>query len=1034
MPRTLADGVYEHVVTRALADDLASLDEHRRRTFQDLDPAEAASILARHIAREVERALLAVPGAARPAAQIELTNALLEALRARMAEADAGLLEARVHEPRQLRAIYRTTEPPRPISPLASSTLLTRNRTEPSLGAELAAEIASADRIDVLMAFVTVGGVRALRSALDDFAQRAQPSGAAQTRLRVLTTVFTGTTELAALEMLARLPGARVKVSHDVRRTRLHAKAWLFHRETGLHTAYVGSANLTVPALGGGQEWMVKVSAADLPHVIEKFRGTFEGLWNDGEFEAFEPDDALSTQRLRVALKAEARSGEQAASALFDLRPYPFQQEILDRLEVERVVHGRMRNLVVAATGTGKTVVAAFDYQREAERRGLPPRLLFVAHRRELLEQARTTFRHVLRDGAFGELLGDGRDPSAWTHVFATIQSAARQDLAARFGAEHFEYMVIDECHHAPAESYRRMVEELKPRLLLGLTATPERSDGKSLLGDFAGHVAAELRVWHALERQLLVPFEYYGISDNTDLTRVRWSRTGYDAGELARLYTGNEARVSLLLEQLGKRVADLRGIRALAFCVSVEHAEFMARALGERGVPAMAVHGGTGEPARSDAPRKLRERVINVLCTCDLYNEGVDLPFVDTLLFLRPTSSATLFIQQLGRGLRHDRSKASCLVLDFIGQHRAEFRFDKLLGAVTGLARGKLRGAVEAGFPFLPSGCVLQLDAVARQQVLDSLKLHVRRRDRLIGELRELHAQGVAPTLARFLEETDRELGDVYGDSGGWASLLRDADALPPGMHVSNDLSRRLGWLTHVDDPERMTLWTQPAGGHGELDALGRRRYAMLGYQLEHRGPLKTAEEVASYLASDASIRLELIQLREVLMERIGVSSQHRPVPDWPLLLHRHYSRREIVAAIGYVEPGKKGSIPQGGILKLAEQRRELLFVTLDKSGKSFSPSTRYRDYAISPSLFHWETQSSASVGRESGRRYLDSPGNGWSFYLFVRTDPDAPYAFLGPVRYEKHEGDRPIAITWRLAAPMPASLSQRFESLSQG
>jgi hypothetical protein len=328
----------------------------------------------------------------------------------------------------------------------------------------------------------------------------------------------------------------------------------------------------------------------------------------------------------------------------------------------------------------------------------------------------------------------------------------------------------------------------------------------------------------------------------------------------------------------------------------------------------------------------------------------------------------------------------------------------------------------------------VLQLDAVARQQVLDSLKLHVKRRDRLIGELRELYAQGGAPTLARFLEETDRELDDVYGDSGGWASLLRDAGALPAGMQVPDDLSRRFGWLTHVDDPERMALWTQPAEGVGELDDLGRRRYAMLGYQLEHRGVLKTAEEVASYLATDASVRLELTELREVLMERIGLSAQHRPVPEWPLLLHRHYHRREIVAAIGYVEPGKKGSIPQGGILKLGGQQRELLFVTLDKSGKSFSPSTRYRDYAISPSLFHWETQGSASVTRESGRRYLDSPGNGWSFYLFVRSDPDAPYAFLGPVRYEQHEGDRPIAITWRLEVPMPAGLSQRFESLAQG
>jgi superfamily II DNA or RNA helicase/HKD family nuclease len=1032
MPRPLPDGLYEHVLTHGLGEAIEALGAHRKHTLGELDPADAAGVLARHVAQEVERVLAELPAADRAEKQIALANRVLDVLRDEASDGRSVVQEEHVREARQLRAVFTVSEPRRPTTPLSSSTLLTRNRAEPSLGAELASEIASADRIDVLMAFVTVSGVRALRSGLDEFALRGAGGGVEGARLRVLTTVFSGITEVEALEALARLPGVQVKVSHDVRRTRLHAKAWLFHRETGLHTAYVGSANLTATALGGGQEWMVKVCAADLPHVIEKFQGTFESLWNDPEFEAFDVRDEVGVRRLRAALEAETGSrSEEAQRAFFDLRPFPFQSEILDRLEVERSVHGRRRNLVVAATGTGKTVVAAFDYQREAQRLGVPPRLLFVAHRYELLDQARGTFRHVLRDGAFGEILADGREPEAWTHVFATIQSAARQDLAARFGADYFHYVVVDECHHAPAESYRRIVEGLRPQILLGLTATPERSDGKSLLADFDHHIAAELRIWHALERQLLVPFEYYGVSDNTDLTRVRWSRTGYDAAELANLYTGNEARVDLLLAQLRARVADVRRIRALAFCVSVEHAEYMARELTRRGLPALAVHGGTPDAERSDAPRKLRGREVNVLCTCDLYNEGVDLPFVDTLLFLRPTASATLFLQQLGRGLRHDQGKASCLVLDLIGRHHAAFRFDRLLGAISGVARAQLPRAVERGFPFLPSGCVLQLDAVARQQILESIRLHTTRRSQLVEDLRELKAHGGVPTLARFLEDTERDLDDVYGDRGGWASLLRDAGAFPQDAVVEDELSRRVGWLTHVDDPERMALWTRPPDDVQELDELGRRRYAMLGYQLEHRGVLKTAEEVAAYVTSNAPVALELSQLREVLSERLSIARAVQPVAEWPLLLHRHYSRREIVAAIGFVRAGAKGSIPQGGILKLADERRELLFVTLDKSGKSFSPSTRYRDYAISTDLFHWETQSSASVARESGRRYIESATNGWTFYLFVRTDPEATYAFLGPVKYDKHAGDRPIAITWRIETPMPAGLAERFKTL---
>jgi hypothetical protein len=206
-----------------------------------------------------------------------------------------------------------------------------------------------------------------------------------------------------------------------------------------------------------------------------------------------------------------------------------------------------------------------------------------------------------------------------------------------------------------------------------------------------------------------------------------------------------------------------------------------------------------------------------------------------------------------------------------------------------------------------------------------------------------------------------------------------------------------------------------------------------MLGFQLEEHGILKTAEQVASYVRGHSEIAHEIAELSDTLDERIAVARDVYPVKAWPLALHRHYSRREILAAVGYVKPGDKASTPQGGILKL-DGKRELLLVTLDKSASSFSPSTRYRDYAISPSLFHWETQSIASVSRESGQRYIESPGNGWSFYLFVRTDPDATYAFAGPARYVSHMGDRPIAITWQLEHGLPAVLHQRYATLAQG
>lgn len=1024
MPRDLAEGLYEHVVSEELAQ---ALEETALRSDQrSLDPADAPLTLSRHLAREIERALEAIPGKDRVIAQTELVNALLARL-LELAPA-AAQPELRVLlPPKRLESLYRSQPFPRPQTPLASSTLLTRSRSEPALGHELAREISSADRIDAVVAFVTMGGIRAIRDALESFSGRGTGE-----RFRLLTTTFTGTTEPEALDALARLPGVSVKVSYDVRRTRLHAKAWLFHRDSGLHSAYVGSANLTSTALGSGHEWMVKVTAGDLPHVVDKFEGTFETLWNDPEFERYDPANAADRGRLAAALGSERTAQSEATPVLFRLRPFPFQEEILDRLAAERLVHCRRRNLVVAATGTGKTVIAAFDYKRQIGPDEIPPSLLFLAHRRELLEQARLTFRHVLGTGDFGELLVQGEEPKSWDHVFATIQSAESRELVKRLGPDHFSYVVLDEAHHAPARSYQAIVPCLQPRILLGLTATPERSDGKSLLPDFDHHVAAELRLWHALERQLLVPFEYYGVSDNTDLTRVRWSRaSGYDAEELSNLYTGNEARVDLIVEQLRRRVRSVRECRALAFCVSVAHAEYMAEALSARGIPALAVHGGTPDAARRAAPDRLRERDVNVLCTCDLYNEGVDLPFVDALLMLRPTASASLFLQQLGRGLRQHERKETCLVLDFIGQHRSEFRFDATLAALSGVPRGQLRRAVVEGFPFLPSGCVMQLDVVARRRILAALQQAIAGAKQLTAEVRELAQGDSAYPLATYLEQTAREVEDVY-EVGGWTTLLARAGVLDAD-DSARDLSRRLGSLLHVDEPVRLRAWPS-AAAPPDTSELSQRRLAMLDFQLFHQGVLQDADQTVALFRAQPAVQRELTQLVAILEDRIPLPADVYPLQHWPIALHRHYRLREILAAVGYKRPGDKKATPQGGLLKLEPERRELLFVTLDKSDGTFSPTTRYRDYAISPTRFHWETQSIASVARESGRRYIESPGNGWSFHLFVRTDRANAYAYLGPVVYETHSGDRPIAITWKLEHPMPALLFERYATLVQG
>ncbi len=989
------DGLYDQLLTERLQAAL-SLAHDRTVSRSPLDASDAHRRLSRFLADEIERALRDLGNAPEQAA---FANSLLAFLRQHAPKAEPETLSI---PPELLQAVSRGPAPPRPATPLAVSTLLARPG-RPELGHELGCEIGSSDRVDALIAFVTSTGMRRLFSALAERADRGVP-------LRLITTTYTGATDAGALQRLARLPHTQVKISYDGRRSRLHAKAWLFHRASGFSTAYVGSANVSASALGGGLEWMMKASEADLRHVIEMFRGAFDSLWADEEFEPFDPERDM--KRLEDALHGARgtgrRDGSRSAPLFFALRPYPFQQVILDDLKEQRECLGRRRSLIVAATGTGKTLIAAFDYARQSPR----PGLLFLAHRREILEQARQAFRHVLRDESFGELLAGDESPSTLGHLFATVQSFLGRDLLSQPGPDHWPYVVLDECHHLPAPSYRAIIERLRPSTLLGLTATPERTDNQSLLPDFDGHVAAEIRLWHAIERQLVAPFEYYGIADGTDLGLVEWARGSYSTTALDALYMGNQRRADLIAE----RYAHLCGGKALGFCVSVDHAEFMARTFSKAGIPAIAVHGGTPEEERRSAPRRLRDGEVRVLFTCDLYNEGVDLPFVETVLLLRPTTSTTLFLQQLGRGLRLEPGKTSCLVLDFIGQHRQEFRFDRLLTAMTGIPRGHLKRAVESGFPVLPSGCQIVLDRVSCDSILKNLQASIGGgQKRLTDEVRAIGRV----RLAEFLDKTGRDLQDVY-DAGGWTTLLRLAGHLPPGNEGEARLNRRFDKLLHLDDPDRIALLRTLEPG---------RLLHAIGYQLFHEpkdifGPADWVARLSSEL------REEMGEVADVLAARSHPSRPQAIRADWPLALHRSYDRREILTATGYWTASRKPASREG-VVRLRAEKTELLFVTLDKSEDSFSPTTSYEDYAIDSRHFHWQSQGATREDSETGRRYAEQAANGWVFQLFARPTIRDPFLVFGPCIYESHSGSRPMSITWRLQHELPAAVFQLCATL---
>jgi len=438
-----------------------------------------------------------------------------------------------------------------------------------------------------------------------------------------------GATERRAVDELVRRFGAEVRITYETQATRLHAKAWLFRRNSGYDTAFVGGSNLSRSALVDGLEWNVRLSGVATPDLIRKFAATFDTYWESNAFVPYDPDrhgDDLD-DALAYAGNRRATTSTVVSLAGLEVRPLPHQEEILEALDAERRLHDRHRNLVVAATGTGKTVVAALDYRRLIhETYATDLSLLFVAHRKEILEQSLRTYRETLADGSFGEVYVGGARPERWRHVFASVQSLSSYDVT-NLSADHFDVVVIDEFHHAEAPTYRRLLDHLRPRELLGLTATPERADGIDVRSFFDDRTAYELPLWDALAADLLVPFHYFGVADDVDISQVEWKRGAYDVEDLDRLYTGNDARAAKVLRQLRDKVTDAGRMRALGFCVSVAHAEYMARKFRDVGLPALAVSGMTRSDGRARAIEQLRRGDVTTLFTADLFNEGLDIP-----------------------------------------------------------------------------------------------------------------------------------------------------------------------------------------------------------------------------------------------------------------------------------------------------------------------------------------------------------------------------------------------------------------------
>jgi|TARA_B100002003_G_scaffold249097_1_gene284498 superfamily II DNA or RNA helicase len=1021
----LDPGIYDRLVDDALRQAIERLDAAGLTAqIESVDPSVLPELVADVVSSWTRQGLELVGEKDRAVATARLTDSML-----RMIESLKGVVPAPLESPltrlvavEKLSPLGDPIQLGRPMTSLRDTVLMTNARGQPGVGREIKAEIHSADRIDLVLAFIRWTGIRDLMPSLE---RHVMGGG----RLRVVTTTYTGSTELRALQALVDL-GAEVKVSYDTGTTRLHAKAWHFHRRSGFSTVYIGSSNLTFSAHVTGLEWNVRAAEPRNPELISTFSRTFETYWADDHFEDFNAD--------RFAAATTHQPLPSITSTPFDISPYPFQARMLEQLEADRL-RGHPNNLVVAATGTGKTIVAALDYRRLREQLDRA-RLLFVAHRSEILEQSRDTFRHVLRDGSFGELWVGGEKPSRWEHVFASIQSLSVNDVTT-VDPQQFDVVIVDEFHHAAARSYEKLLAHLQPLHLLGLTATPERADGLDILQWFDNRTSVELRLWDALEQGLLAPFHYFGLHDATDLSTLTWRSGAYDVSELTSLYTAHDLRTSRIIREVNQKIGDPQAMRALGFCVSIAHAEYMAAAFLKSGINAKAITSDSPSQERASALASLAAGDLQALFTVDLFNEGVDIPAIDVVLMLRPTESATVFLQQLGRGLRRTEGKDVLTVLDFVGDQRREFRFDLRYRRMLGRTRRELERDIEEDFPFLPAGCQVHLESAASSIILRNIREALPTTwKRRVQELRELGDV----SLSTFLAESGLDLEDIYRGGRSWTALRRAA-LLPTLEKLEGEeaVGRGVGRLLHLDDLDRIetyrTFLSQSSPPYASTlnTRDGRRLHGLLLslFGSKKKG-LGSTEEVLERLWRHSEIRHELLDVLSILEE--SISRLHQPLDirhPIPLQVHASYSREEILAAFGASTVSSPLPL-QTGVYWHEESETDLFLVTINKSVKDYTPTTLYNDYAISNDLFHWESQSTTAIASETGQRYISHVSRGSKVALFVREAKEdfngrtMPYFCAGHVTYVEHTGERPIAMTWRLKHSLPGDIYAAYRA----
>ena len=943
----------------------------------------------------------------------------------------------------------------------------------------LKTELQTADQADFMVSFIRWSGLQLLLRPFDELHRNGK-------KIRILTSSYMSITEPKALRRLMEMENVEVKVFQSGHIS-FHTKAYLFSRLSNLHTVIVGSSNLSKSAISHGYEWNVKLPDAHHTPIYQYARQFFEEMWNDAravplteefinQYEDIYRASHISNNSLTnpffYQIGQEKQNTRKAAEAKTiylqrtQITPNAMQEKALEALRETRK-NGNTKGIVIAATGTGKTYLSAFDvHQAQAST------LLFLAHRDELLENAKKTFADVFgTDDFMGKVTGTVKERDK-PFLFSTVQSLHREEILNKFHPTYFDYIIVDEFHHAEAETYRKIIEYFQPKFLLGLTATPERMDGKDVLALCDHNVVYEIRLHQALEQGLLAPFHYFGLADNTvDYEKID-IKNGQFVGESLVGALKTHERVDYVLDMIEKFGHDGEKRRALGFCASIEHAQFMAEEFSQRGYEAIYLTGDDDPDFRREMVQRLEteDDSLEFIFTVNIFNEGIDIPSLNLVLFLRPTESPTIFIQQLGRGLRKWNGKEYVTILDFIGNYQKSFIVPLALAGHTNhraFDRDALRVAIQTEFANLPDGCFVDLEEITRQQILEKIQsIRMDRNQMLVNlysefkkelgrspEIEDFLYSAVAPGLHFFIQKYGSwvETKERMDDCNDWDKTLLSSP-------LELEIIQRLEQMYPIKWPYEQAILalatryvqvnvSQVASFLGEkfgitVDENKHRGYILRSMQ-KLAEPYKKQRWSFGSVKDDVFLMDDLIkstwlqqQFKEYAQKRLeyGLTEFRRTfrIPSYfqsnqQVQLYQNYTRNELMYL--FQSPAKEGSWREG-ISKV--DHHYLFFVTLNK-GEDTEEHLNYHDYFIDQNHFHWQSANQTSHASERGKDYVHHQERGMHIHLFVRKfesmhGKTLPFMYVGELDYISSHGDNPMNITWRLKQPLPYEIFLDF------